>query len=338
MSLAQTYRTQLAARQNRRLLVYLGLAATVHLGAVASLMMWHPGHLQSEAKTEKPPIPLDFINVAPIDRSTASPPPTERRAAVNSVAGGRHNPERSVQAGKTAPKAAPKPLLPSAPTRELPLAQTTILPHSALPNAAEQRSPQRSVRQQVPQPAVPQPLVERPSSQAEQPTTERPVSEPVSQPTQTTPPFPRAASRPVAPVTSAATQLGSPIARSIGQGSGGINGQFNPDRSGSGIGVDAVKDDLWGGYLSALNQAVDQNWQRVAVTQTRRTKIQFQVNRQGSLIDLKLMQPSGDAAADQAAMQAVQATAPFAPLPQKATEDVLIVNFTFTQWLTPASP
>jgi TonB family protein len=136
--------------------------------------------------------------------------------------------------------------------------------------------------------------------------------------------------------------LGGPVNRSLSEARGtngsGISGELNANRVGTGVGVDAAQDDLWGGYLAALNRAVEQNWQRVAVAATRRTKIRFQVDRQGRLTDLKLVEPSGDDTADQAAIQAVRTAAPFAPLPQNASEDVLIVNFTFTQWLTPASP
>lgn len=99
--------------------------------------------------------------------------------------------------------------------------------------------------------------------------------------------------------------------------------------------MDATEDAAWGTYLSGLNRLIDQHWQRVAVSATRRTRIQFRVNRQGQLTEWNLLESSGDTLADQAAVQAVRAAAPFAPLPQNATEEVLIVNFTFTQWLSP---
>jgi TonB family protein len=102
--------------------------------------------------------------------------------------------------------------------------------------------------------------------------------------------------------------------------------------------VDATRDDVWGDYIAALNQKIDQHWQRISVATTRQSKVKFIVNRQGDLVSAELVQSSGDATADQTAIQAVQTAAPFAPLPEHATENLLIINFTFTYHVASNAP
>jgi TonB family protein len=113
---------------------------------------------------------------------------------------------------------------------------------------------------------------------------------------------------------------------------------LNPNRTAAGNGsVDATRDDLWGTYISALNQKIDQNWQRISVTTNRQAKVRFEVDRQGQLVNLQLIQPSGDARADMTALQSIRAAAPFAPLPRGANEEMLVINFTFTYRVTALS-
>jgi TonB family protein len=124
----------------------------------------------------------------------------------------------------------------------------------------------------------------------------------------------------------------------VAQTGAGLQSLNQSDRADTGTTLDATVDPIWGAYLAGLNQLIDQHWQRVAVASTRRTQIRFRVDRQGRVTGLQIMQTSGDPVADQAALEAVRAAAPFAPLPQNAPEEVLTVNFTFTRWLNPASP
>lgn len=309
MSLAQAYRSQVAAKQNRQLFLFLIVAGAIHgMGAVA-VTIWHPEWLSDkigpfEAKT---PIPLEFVAIEPNPAPAASPPKTDRRAQVHSTAGGSRNVDRSTQTGKAAPAIPP--------TAIAPLRSNPIVPVQP-PTAIVTPAPSYRVTDSPPR-AFPSPQPARTAS---------PLQSPAS-------PQPTPALAPPSPAA-AALQSPAPPLHAIALGGEGVSGQLNPDRSAAGAGVDAVQDDLWGSYLTGLNQAVDQHWQRVSVAATRRTRIQFRVDRQGRVTDLRLLQSSGDTVADRAAIQAVQAAAPFAPLPQNAPEEVLVVNFTFTQWLS----
>ncbi|GAB4385266.1 MAG: hypothetical protein Kow00121_49990 [Elainellaceae cyanobacterium] len=105
---------------------------------------------------------------------------------------------------------------------------------------------------------------------------------------------------------------------------------LNPNRTAAGtLGIDAVGDQLWGEYDTALRRSIYQRWQRVEVNQKLEVKVRFRIDRQGGLSNLQLLQPSGHSAADQAALEAVRSAAPFAPLPKAAPQDSLQVDFTF---------
>lgn len=305
MSLVQSYRSQITAKQNRRLLVYLMLAVAAHMGGALALAVWQPRlSLAPQTSEEELPTPIEFVAVEPEQSTSVRPPQTTRRAQVDSTAGGNRNPKLTIQAGNTAPT----------PPSPLPSVAPASRPSAALPDTSNPTSDR-----------LPTPL---PSLQPTAPVVTPKVPEALSvQPTPTTAP------QPASPPT-AATQSDNSSLRAVSIEGQGFGGQINPDRTTAGSGVDAVQDGLWGTYLTTLNRTVDQHWQRVSVAATRRTRVQFRLNRQGRLTDIRVLQSSGDTVADQSAIQAIRAAAPFAPLPANASEEVLIVNFTFTQWLT----
>ncbi len=318
MSLAQTYRNQVAQHQQRRLLLYLLVAAGLHAVGAAGLGLWH-GHLRHAlTKPLDQPVPIDFVYIEPSPEPVAAPANTTNRSQTNAIAGAKPV-NRPVQTNAQ----------PAAPARSL--QSTAVLPAPALPP---------SVR------AVPSPVRTSPVRTSPRPVVTPAVPEPVAKPIQTiAPPAPAAspaeganhASGNASELYSLSVESGSSAAE-LNQGltPNGLQGRFNPNRSGPGASVDAAQDP-WGGYLASLNRAVDQNWQRVPVAATSRTRVRFRVNQAGELFDLQVLESSGNDRADQAALQAVQAAAPFAPLPPNA-EQVLIVNFTFTQWFGPDAP
>lgn len=259
---------------------------------VGGLWLWHSKYELGQQARTEPPTPIDFVDIAP---NQAEPPSkqTDRRAPVNSTAKRNTNSDLPAQADiQTA-----RPASPSAST--IP----SQIQRSVVPSVP---TPLSDISQVEPSPPrLPTESILRSAADA-------PVPTPIPQ--------------------SIATELGDPLTASASLEGQELNGQLNANRSGNGLSVDAVQDEVWGNYLSSLNQSINRNWQRVSVIATRRTRIRFRVDRQGNLIDLRLVQPSGDTGADQAAIQAVRVAAPFAPLPQNASEEILIVNFTFTQW------
>jgi periplasmic protein TonB len=90
----------------------------------------------------------------------------------------------------------------------------------------------------------------------------------------------------------------------------------------------ATHDAVWGEYLMALRQRIDERRTHQKKT-NRPTKVRFILDRQGRLIQSELLQSSGNAAADRVALRAVEDSAPFGQFPDRATEDRLRVTFNF---------
>ncbi|MBV9386056.1 MAG: TonB family protein [Chroococcidiopsidaceae cyanobacterium CP_BM_ER_R8_30] len=93
-------------------------------------------------------------------------------------------------------------------------------------------------------------------------------------------------------------------------------------------GVDTRQDDL-GPYLQALKQRVAQQWRHENPGSSKHTVIFFAVNRNGQITPPRLVRTSGSAKIDQAALEAVEHAAPFAPLPESFREAQLSIEFTF---------
>jgi TonB family protein len=91
----------------------------------------------------------------------------------------------------------------------------------------------------------------------------------------------------------------------------------------------ATKDKVWGAYLTQLRRQIYRQWQATSLMGDRSVKVRFVIARRGQLMNLELLQSSSDATTDQGAIAAVQAAAPFAPLPSASKEDRLRVTFTF---------
>ncbi|MBD1998114.1 TonB family protein [Oculatella sp. FACHB-28] len=97
------------------------------------------------------------------------------------------------------------------------------------------------------------------------------------------------------------------------------------------FGIDAEQDPIWGDYLAEMNQQIEQQWQRIQVDvdATRSVKVRFTVDQSGELTEWEVTQPSGLAIADEAAIQAIQQSAPFEPLPPAANQQPLTRTLTF---------
>lgn len=81
-------------------------------------------------------------------------------------------------------------------------------------------------------------------------------------------------------------------------------------------------------YMSRLQSRIKQAWQPPEGEEGRRVVVFFKVHERGHLSELRIAKTSGLASADQAALQAVEDSAPFEPLPEGAPDDVEI-DFSF---------
>jgi TonB family protein len=95
----------------------------------------------------------------------------------------------------------------------------------------------------------------------------------------------------------------------------------SPDANSAACGV-------YGPYMESIEREIKTNWHPPKRNITRRVTVVFKVDRQGNLSNLKVS-PSGDAELDQSARQAVEETAPFAPLPSGAKDKNVDIQFTF---------
>jgi len=80
-------------------------------------------------------------------------------------------------------------------------------------------------------------------------------------------------------------------------------------------------------YKSYLEKTIEENWYP-NFEQDLTTVIQFYVDRDGEVTNIKVKKSSGNTACDDAAIKAVNAAAPFPPLPKKEAHPVP-VDFTF---------
>ncbi|MEH2421605.1 MAG: TonB family protein, partial [Nostoc sp.] len=95
-------------------------------------------------------------------------------------------------------------------------------------------------------------------------------------------------------------------------------------------GIDASSQDIdITSYLNQLKQQVKQQWLPEVSQSSRRTVLNFTINRSGQVSNLQLAQTSGFGVTDQAALNAIQRSAPFAPLPTGYTSNHIHIQFTF---------
>ena len=71
------------------------------------------------------------------------------------------------------------------------------------------------------------------------------------------------------------------------------------------------------------------NWTPPKGNESKRVVLLFSISRDGRLLSVKVHQTSGLSAADQAAISAVQLTAPFKPLPPEYKGNSVDIQFTF---------
>lgn len=96
----------------------------------------------------------------------------------------------------------------------------------------------------------------------------------------------------------------------------------------------------FGPYLAQILMIVRQNWYAVIPESARlgargRTALVFEILKDGSVPELRLVAPSGTDSLDRAAEAGIRASIPFPPLPREFTGKHLVLQFNFFYNMTP---
>lgn len=290
---------------------------------------------------------------------------TKNRADINSRSGGINDPKRKVSMPSPAPKKASKPSAAADSANKIIKKQQ----QQAAQKAAQQKQkaaakPQTPAKSQQPaaankpSPATPAPPTARPSvkpNSAPAPVA-KPASPfniarpnaPVGKTTATGPvggtSSPSGAqrggtgmgasngSRTGAPVPSLSPGKGggnSSLGRNTGSSGGGSGNKGNPGGGGGAPGIDALREPDFGPYMRELQRRIKMNWDPPKGNESKRVVLLFKIAKDGRLLSCRVSKSSGLPSADQAALKAVELTAPFRPLPADFKGQSIDIQFTF---------
>ena len=311
---------------------------------------------------KKPPVqPKRDIEFVLVDKEgTPRDPNTKNRSDINSRSGGINDPKRKVSMPSPAPKKASKPSAAAKSANQLIKKQQQQIKKQVAQQKPQQKAPAQTSNNK-PKQAVNKPSVAKPAPPTARPSA-RPVSSPapVAKPTSKfTVPAPKGApvgkSLSTGPIggTSAPTgaKSGSSVSGSSGSSyaprpslspssSGGSNGQLSRGSSGSGNlgnpgggggapGIDALREPDFGPYMRELQRRIKLNWDPPKGNESKRVVLLFKIAKDGRLLSCRVHKSSGLPSADQAALKAVELTAPFRPLPADFKGQSIDIQFTF---------
>ena len=286
---------------------------------------------------------------------------TKNRADINSRSGGINDPNRKVSMPTPAPKKASKPSSAANNANKIIKKQQQAAKKKAVQQKTAQQAklatPAVKTQQQSPSnkvsPAKPAAPTARPSARplsAPNPTTKpntpfatpRPANAPVGK-TLATGPIGGTSSPAGAPRggTSAggsgSTRAGAP-APSLSPGISGNSGSLgragsgnigNPGGGGGAPGIDALREPDFGPYMRELQKRIKMNWDPPKGNESKRVVLLFKIAKDGRLLSCRVSKSSGLPLADQAALKAVELTAPFKPLPADFKGQSIDIQFTF---------
>ncbi len=307
--------------------------------------------------TFKPPVAkapdIEFVLVdheaEPINKKTPF------RADINSRAGGHHDPSKKI----SMPSPSPGPVQKSSPAptekaQAKPQPQKVVQP-SAPKQAKAPKAPSAQAGPKKAEAAKPQPPTAKPSV--------KPVMTPKAVTAPTSPftvPVPKGgttagkyATGPIsgsgksaiggggggyssagsgvgpslAPTgSSGGSSSGTKLASGGGGTGGGNPGPGNPNGR---PGIDAIREPDFGPYMRELQRRIKMNWDPPKGNESKRVVLLFKIAKDGRLLSCSVFKSSGLPSADKAALQAVQLTAPFKPLPPEYKRQSIDIQFTF---------
>lgn len=291
-------------------------------------------------------------------------PNTKNRADMNSRSGGINDPKRKVSMPSPAPSKPSKPSAAAQTANKLIKQQQKQIKQQSKPQPAKTQQP----KQAQSKPAQQQTAQNKPSPAKPAPPTARPSSRPVSSPAPVPKPSsaftvaapkgaPAGKTLATGPVggTSAPTGAKSGTASSgtgskgggayapkpsLSPSSGGGSGQLgrapggsgnlgNPGGGGGAPGIDALREPDFGPYMRELQRRIKLNWDPPKGNESKRVVLLFKIAKDGRLLSCRVHKSSGMPIADQAALKAVELTAPFRPLPADFKGQSIDIQFTF---------
>lgn len=114
-----------------------------------------------------------------------------------------------------------------------------------------------------------------------------------------------------------------------GASSGGTGNVGNPGGGGGAPGIDALREPDFGPYMRELQRRIKLNWDPPKGNESKTVVLLFKIAKDGRLLSCRVNKSSGLPSADQAALKAVEATAPFRPLPADFKGQSIDIQFTF---------
>ncbi len=314
---------------------------------------------------EKPKPKTNDIEFVLVDKEeTPINKNTPYRADINSRAGGHHDPTRKVSMPSPAPgtpkQATPKTSKPAQQpaAHQNPLQKIVkqVTHQATTPAPAKKPSQtQATAGPKRPEQAKPAPPTARPSLKP--PTTPRPVAKPSSPFAVPVPKGGTGTGRySTGPISGSGTSSrgggaggtssvgrgnhvagpslaptggsGNRIAKGGGGGTGGY-GNPGPGNPNGRPGIDAVREPDFGPYMRELQRRIKMNWDPPKGNESKRVVLLFKIAKDGRLLSCSVFKSSGLPGADKAAISAVQATAPFRPLPAEFKGQSIDIQFTF---------
>ena len=111
--------------------------------------------------------------------------------------------------------------------------------------------------------------------------------------------------------------------------SGGYGGSGNPGGGGGAPGVDSYREPDFGPYMRDLQRRIKMNWDPPKGNESKRVVLLFRIAKNGRLLSIRVFKSSGLPNSDKAALNAVELTAPFRPLPAGFRGNSIDIQFTF---------
>lgn len=326
--------------------------------ALAGIHLFEFGKIKPQPKKD-----IEFVLV---DKpGTPRDPNTKNRSDISSRSGGINDPKRKVSMPSPAPKKQNKPSAAASSANKIIKKQQQQVRQQTQNKMTQQPKAQQPVPKTTQQPAP----VSKPSPAKPAPPTARPSTNPISAPTPVakpstpfTVPVPQGApvGKTLATGPIGGTSSGTGLAKPGGGGSstagsgsyaprpslspsaGGGNGQLsrgsagggtgnvgNPGGGGGAPGIDALREPDFGPYMRELQRRIKLNWDPPKGNESKTVVLLFKIAKDGRLLSCRIYKSSGLPSADQAALKAVELTAPFRPLPADFKGQNIDIQFTF---------